>query len=58
MLQKENVVLRRVENKDIEMIRNWRNDPKISQYMSFRDYITPEMQKKWFDKWRRNKRIK
>ena len=50
MLQKENVVLRRVENKDIEMIRNWRNDPKISQYMSFRDYITPEMQKKWFEK--------
>ncbi|MFW2524738.1 GNAT family N-acetyltransferase [Aliarcobacter butzleri] len=50
MLQKENVVLRRVENKDIEMIRNWRNDPKISQYMSFKDYITPEMQKKWFEK--------
>lgn len=34
----------------IEMVRNWRNDPKISQYMEFRDYITPEMQEKWFER--------
>lgn len=50
ILRRDNIILRRVEEKDIEMIRNWRNDPKISQYMSFRDYITPEMQKKWFEK--------
>ena len=37
------------ENK-IEMIRQWRNDPKIQQYMEYRETITPEMQKKWFDK--------
>ncbi|WP_198305852.1 GNAT family N-acetyltransferase [Arcobacter vandammei] len=50
ILKQDNILLRRVEEKDIEMIRNWRNDPKISQYMSFRDYITQEMQKKWFEK--------
>lgn len=37
------------ENK-IEMVRQWRNDPKIQQYMEYRETITPEMQKKWFDK--------
>ncbi len=50
ILQKENVVLRKLKEKDIEMVRTWRNDPKISQYMSFRDYITPEMQEEWFKK--------
>lgn len=33
----------------IEMVRRWRNDPKISRYMLFRDYITQEMQQQWFD---------
>lgn len=42
------VTLRRLTEDKIEMVRNWRNDPKIQQYMEFRDYITPEMQKKWF----------
>lgn len=43
------VTLRRLTEDKIEMVRNWRNDPKIQQYMEFRDYITPEMQKKWFE---------
>ncbi len=34
----------------IEMVRQWRNDPKIQQYMEYRDEITPEMQAKWFKK--------
>lgn len=34
----------------IEMVRQWRNDPKIQQFMEYRDTITPEMQRKWFDK--------
>ncbi len=33
----------------IEMLRQWRNDPDISRYMIFREYITPEMQEKWFE---------
>ncbi len=44
------VVLKRLTEDKIEMVRNWRNDPKIQQYMFFRDYITPEMQKAWFAK--------
>lgn len=44
------VLLKRLTEDKIELIRNWRNDPKISKYMEFRDYITPEMQLKWFKK--------
>jgi RimJ/RimL family protein N-acetyltransferase len=44
------ITLKRVTFDDIEMIRNWRNDPKISQYMFSRDYITKEMQIKWFER--------
>ncbi len=40
----------RVREEDIELIRYWRNQPFISETMQFKDYITPEMQKKWFEK--------
>lgn len=33
----------------IELVRQWRNDPKISQYMAYREYITSDMQQKWFE---------
>jgi RimJ/RimL family protein N-acetyltransferase len=49
-ISKYGVTLRRLTSEKIELVRNWRNDPKISQYMEFRDYITPEMQRKWFTK--------
>jgi RimJ/RimL family protein N-acetyltransferase len=49
-ISKYGVTLKRLTIDKIELVRNWRNDPKISQYMDFRDYITPEMQKKWFEK--------
>jgi len=42
------VVLTRLTEEKIELVRNWRNDPKISQYMEFKEYITPEMQINWF----------
>jgi UDP-4-amino-4,6-dideoxy-N-acetyl-beta-L-altrosamine N-acetyltransferase len=47
-LIKYGVRLRRIENSDIEMIRLWRNDPKILKYMNYKEIITPEMQKNWF----------
>lgn len=47
---KYEVTLKRLTEDKIEMVRNWRNDPKISKFMEFRDHITPEMQKKWFAK--------
>jgi len=47
-IDKYGIQLIPLTEKEIELVRNWRNDPKVSQYMSFRDHITPEMQKKWF----------
>lgn len=44
------VTLTRLTEDKIEKVRNWRNDPKISQYMEYQDYITPEMQSNWFQK--------
>lgn len=42
------VTLARLQEDDIEIVRSWRNDPEISQFMVFRDHITPEMQVAWF----------
>ncbi|GBU26652.1 hypothetical protein R84B8_00162 [Treponema sp. R8-4-B8] len=48
--QKYDIILERLTLDKIELVRNWRNDPKISQYMDFKEYISPEMQLKWFNK--------
>lgn len=34
---------------DLETLRGWRNHPDVRRFMVFRDEITPEMQRKWFD---------
>jgi len=44
------IKLHRLTSDKLELVRNWRNDPKISQYMFFKEYITPEMQLEWFSK--------
>lgn len=44
------VTLSRLTENEIEMVRNWRNAPKIQATMQYRDYITPEMQKAWFER--------
>lgn len=38
----------KLEQEHIELLRNWRNAEKISRYMEYREYITPEMQQLWF----------
>ena len=43
------VVLVRLTEDTIELARQWRNDPEIVQFHEFREYITPEMQKTWFE---------
>jgi UDP-4-amino-4,6-dideoxy-N-acetyl-beta-L-altrosamine N-acetyltransferase len=45
---KYGVTLKRIIQSDIELVRTWRNDPKISKYMNYREIIDPEMQQKWF----------
>ena len=47
-ISKYDVDLHRLTKDKIEEVRQWRNDPKISQFMEYRDYITPEMQDAWF----------
>lgn len=47
-IEKYGITLRRLTHDKIELVRQWRNNPKISQYMEFREYITPEMQERWF----------
>ena len=44
------ITLKRLTEDKIELVRRWRNDPKISKFMEFRDYITAEMQLAWFQK--------
>jgi len=45
---KYGITLSRLTYDDIELVRKWRNSPEISQFMEFRDHITPAMQEKWF----------
>ena len=40
----------RVTENDLELLRYWRNQSYIRNTMQFKEYITPKMQKAWFDK--------
>lgn len=42
------IVLKRITEADIELIRQWRNHPDIRKKMAYKKYITQKMQKKWF----------
>ena len=42
------VVLERLKEADLEMVRRWRTSPEISRYMLYQEPITPEMQREWF----------
>jgi len=42
------VTLKRITEADTELLRYWRNQQSVKMYMDYREYITPEMQKKWF----------
>lgn len=44
------VKLIRLKERDIELVRQKRNSDQIRQFMEYREYITPEMQEKWFRK--------
>lgn len=42
------IFLRRLTEDKIELVRKWRNDPKISQYMEYRKIISAAEQLQWF----------
>lgn len=42
------IALKRLSASDIELVRQWRNDPKIAQHMFYKVTISPEQQRDWF----------
>ena len=49
VLEQYGVKLIRLQKKDIELVRYWRNQADITNYMEYRNYITPTSQIKWFE---------
>ena len=45
----DNVCLRPLERRDIEKLREWRNDKEKTRFLRKINYITPEMQEKWYE---------
>lgn len=43
-----NYKLVKIQSKDIELLRNWRNN-EVQHFMIYKEYITEEMQQKWFE---------
>lgn len=48
------VELRTVNAEDLDMLRAWRNDPAISQFMLSQETISKEQQRAWFHKIQRD----
>lgn len=44
------VVLKRLEARDLEQVRKWRNLPHVRDQMEFREHISHKMQLEWFSK--------
>ncbi|HWB64301.1 MAG TPA: GNAT family N-acetyltransferase, partial [Chitinophagales bacterium] len=42
------ITLERLKAPQAELVRQWRNDPKIARVMFYKGNITPEMQNEWF----------
>ena len=49
------MVLRQIQQSDIEHLRKWRNDKEKSKFLRKIKYITPEMQNQWFNNYLNNK---
>lgn len=43
------ITLERLQQEQTELVRQWRNDQKISRFMFYKGDITKEMQQEWFD---------
>ncbi len=49
VLEQYGVTLRRVQLQDIELVRYWRNQSDVANYMEIRNYITAKNQLNWFE---------
>ncbi|MDZ4845039.1 MAG: GNAT family N-acetyltransferase [Chitinophagales bacterium] len=48
-IRKYGISLVRLTHDHIELVRQWRNAPRIREFMEYRETITPEMQQRWFE---------
>ncbi|MCB9194608.1 MAG: GNAT family N-acetyltransferase [Flavobacteriales bacterium] len=48
VLEQYGITLKRVEHQDIELIRQWRNNPKIRNTMAYKKKISTLQQEEWF----------
>lgn len=48
IIRKYDIELHRLAHEDIELVRTMRNSTSIRQKMIYQEYITAEMQEKWF----------
>lgn len=48
IIESNGISIERLREKDIEMVRRWRNSSFVRQHMNYRETITAEMQKEWF----------
>lgn len=48
-IENYNIRLRRIESEDLELLRSWRNSDFVNSRMIATNYITVEMQLKWFE---------
>lgn len=46
----KDITLNPLEEKDIELVREWRNSPEVSQYMYTEELISEKQQANWFKK--------
>lgn len=49
VLEQYGVKLVRLQKEQIELVRYWRNQSDIANYMEYKNYITPSNQLKWFN---------
>lgn len=49
IITRGNIVFRRLTKSDIELVREHRNSHDVSQFMEYREYISRDMQQKWFE---------
>ncbi|WP_190318210.1 GNAT family N-acetyltransferase [Bacillus wiedmannii] len=51
----DNLLIREITEKDIELIRKWRNQADIRQYFIDNNYIDKNQQKEWLKKYSQKK---
>lgn len=48
IIETNGMQIERLQETDIELVRQWRNSSFVRQHMNYREHINPEMQLKWF----------